>query len=183
MMHFFHLRDLPVSRWRNGGGETREIVRFPAGQDTFGWRASIATISASGAFSRFPATDRVITLLQGDGVELEFDGKPPHALRVNQPFCFAGEESVYARLHGDASLDFNIMTARDSFSARVCVSGETQRAETGVAWVIAGQWRAAGRPLSAGQGAWWLQDGAAFIPHSADAQLLFASIIPRQAIG
>ena len=28
---------LPVSRWRNGGGETREIISWPPGQADFDW--------------------------------------------------------------------------------------------------------------------------------------------------
>ncbi|PWC16727.1 HutD family protein [Brenneria corticis] len=182
MMHLYQLHDLPVCRWRNGGGETREIVRFPGGEDAFGWRASIATIAASGPFSSFPGADRVITLLQGDGVELEFAGKPPHALRVNRPLRFAGEESVYARLSGAPSLDFNIMTARDRFNADVCVTDRAQRAESGVAWIIAGQWRAAGKRLTAGQGVWWLRNGEAIVPHSSDARMLFTRISPRQHV-
>ncbi|MBI0528160.1 HutD family protein, partial [Dickeya dianthicola] len=30
MMHIFSLETLPVSRWKNGGGETREICRIPS---------------------------------------------------------------------------------------------------------------------------------------------------------
>ncbi|PPS58274.1 hypothetical protein CRX72_12315 [Pantoea sp. BRM17] len=62
------------SRWRNGGGETREIVSFPPGAADFAWRASIATLDASGPFSLFPGVDRVITLLQGDSPLLQSGG-------------------------------------------------------------------------------------------------------------
>nr|MBA2815075.1 putative ATP-dependent helicase DinG [Candidatus Pantoea persica] len=61
----FRYANLPVSRWRNGGGETREIVSYPPGEADFAWRASIATLARDGAFSRFPGVDRVITLLRG----------------------------------------------------------------------------------------------------------------------
>jgi environmental stress-induced protein Ves len=61
---------LPVSRWRNGGGETREIISWPPGQADFDWRASIATVAQDGPFSAFPGIDRSITLLSGEGVQL-----------------------------------------------------------------------------------------------------------------
>lgn len=74
MIEFYDTDSLPVTRWRNGGGETREIVSFPPRSEPFSWRASIASIAASGAFSFFPGVDRVITLLNGEGVELASPG-------------------------------------------------------------------------------------------------------------
>lgn len=48
-MPFFDVNTLPVSRWRNGGGETREIISVPAQEgDGFAWRASVATIAQAG---------------------------------------------------------------------------------------------------------------------------------------
>lgn len=42
--------------WKNGGGETAEILAFPAGAgfDDFSWRISTAIVAASGPFSAFP---------------------------------------------------------------------------------------------------------------------------------
>jgi len=62
MIARFDYAQLPVSRWRNGGGETREIISYPPGAAEFQWRATIATIDADGPFSPFPGVDRVITL-------------------------------------------------------------------------------------------------------------------------
>ena len=62
-MEFFDIRKMPVSLWRNGAGETREICCFPPATRDFHWRASIATIASNGEFSSFPGVDRVITLL------------------------------------------------------------------------------------------------------------------------
>ncbi len=44
-MEFFDIRKMPVSLWRNGAGETREICCFPPATRDFHWRASIATIN------------------------------------------------------------------------------------------------------------------------------------------
>lgn len=70
MRRVFSLQSLPVSRWRNGGGETREIIRFPPDAADFAWRASIATIACDGPFSTFNGVDRTITLLNGSPVLL-----------------------------------------------------------------------------------------------------------------
>lgn len=89
-MQIFSLDTLPVSRWKNGGGETREICRIPSDEPDgdFAWRASIATIERDGDFSCFPGVDRVITLLSGDGVDLCGEGWR-HRLTLHQPFAFA----------------------------------------------------------------------------------------------
>ncbi|MGP4884984.1 HutD family protein, partial [Klebsiella pneumoniae] len=54
MMVPFQLSTLPVTPWKNGGGETREIICVPAPDAPFLWRASIATLQADGPFSPFP---------------------------------------------------------------------------------------------------------------------------------
>lgn len=181
MMHFYRTDALPVSKWRNGGGETREIVSFPPDASEFGWRASIATIAASGDFSRFPGVDRVITLIEGEKVALHSPDQPPHILLLNQPYQFAGEQAINAQLSGSASLDFNIMTRRDRFSASVFVSNAPQQSNSGVCWVIAGEWQTGGQLLSTGEGAWWSEPGEVITPVSADALMLFAAVMPNNS--
>ena len=64
-MEFFDIRKMPISLWRNGAGETREICCFPPATREFNWRASIASLASNGDFSVSPGVDRVITLLEG----------------------------------------------------------------------------------------------------------------------
>ncbi len=58
--------------WRNGGGVTRELARFPESaaegtQDgSWDWRVSIAEMSKAGDFSAFPGMDRVMTVVEGE---------------------------------------------------------------------------------------------------------------------
>jgi len=102
--------------WKNGGGVTRELACFPprASFDDFIWRVSIADVHASGPFSSFPGIDRVITLLDGDGMRLEFADGKVHALTDPLvPFVFAGEAQLHAALAGAPSRDFNLMLRRD----------------------------------------------------------------------
>lgn len=58
--------------WKNGGGVTREIAAGPegAGMDTFAWRVSLADVGADGPFSVFPEVTRVLTVVDGAGMEL-----------------------------------------------------------------------------------------------------------------
>ncbi|ATO34022.1 Protein Ves [Dickeya dianthicola] len=182
-MHIFSLETLPVSRWKNGGGETREICRIPSDEPDgdFAWRASIATIERDGDFSCFPGVDRVIALLSGDGVDLCGDGWR-HRLTLHQPFAFAGEQAISARLCGGVSLDFNIMVDRRCCRAEVTVvSGTTSWTPdtAGVAYVLAGHWRTDTHRLTSGEGAWWRSSGACWTPDDENAVLLLTAIHAR----
>lgn len=119
----FAIEQLTPTPWKNGGGLTREVVVRPAGAglDDFDWRVSIATIAAPGPFSPFPGIDRIIVLLDGDGVRLQSDdGRIDHRLdRRGMPFAFAGEARIDCRLLGGPSTDFNLMTRRGRISARL----------------------------------------------------------------
>ncbi len=84
-MEFFDIRKMPVSLWRNGAGETREICCFPPATRDFFWRASIASIASNGEFSAFPGVDRVITLLEGGEVTLDAGRAFCHTLKHHQP--------------------------------------------------------------------------------------------------
>lgn len=178
MIHFYDSHTLPVSRWRNGGGETREIISFPPAATDFSWRISIATIAADGAFSRFPGIDRVITLLEGEGVELDAEGKYRELLLRNQSFAFAGEDQIYARLTGGISSDFNVMTRRETHQANVRVISDafSPGAVSGVVYVLAGEWITGDLRLQQGQGVWWQNHGQPLDPASSEALLLVAVI-------
>ncbi|APW36479.1 histidine utilization protein HutD [Rhodoferax koreense] len=165
MLHRFAIADLPATPWKNGGGTTREIVCQPpgAGMDGFDWRVSIATIAAAGPFSAFPGVDRVIMLLDGDGVRLHTPQGLDHRLDTPLvPFPFAGDMALDCDLLGGPSTDFNVMTRRGRLRADVQVlrgAADVVPAEHGLvlAWGGAWQLQADGAALScaAGTGAWW----------------------------
>ena len=113
MMVPFQLSTLPVTPWKNGGGETREIICVPAPDAPFLWRASIATLQADGPFSPFPGVDRVITLLAGQPLRLcgENIDQP---LALWQPWAFPGEWALSSVGIVEPGLDFNVMTQRAS---------------------------------------------------------------------
>jgi uncharacterized protein len=106
--------------WKNGAGFTREIAVSPAGAglDAFEWRLSLARIERDGPFSTFPGVDRLIAIVEGEGVELVFEDATPIVLRQGMsPSGFPGEASVWARLCDGPATALNIMTRRGKVRA------------------------------------------------------------------
>jgi uncharacterized protein len=109
-------------RWKNGGGWTTELAASAGAGDgaEFDWRISIAEIESDGAFSTFPGCDRHIALLDGPGMELQYDSAEPVRLDQRLRFVrFAGEAKTFGRLLGGAVRDFNVMVRRDAVRAEV----------------------------------------------------------------
>jgi len=110
----------PRMPWKNGGGSTEEITRDAgAGLEGFGWRLSIADIAESGGFSSFSGYQRVITVLQGDGMTLCVDGEDTRPLLPLDPFAFSGKSQVSCTFLGGALLDINLIYAPQRYSARL----------------------------------------------------------------
>jgi environmental stress-induced protein Ves len=113
-------KDYPRMPWKNGGGSTEEITRDTGtGLDGFGWRLSIADIGESGGFSTFAGYERVITVLQGDGMTLNVDGQNTRSLLPLDPFAFSGESQVSCTLLGGPIRDFNLIYAPQRYRARL----------------------------------------------------------------
>ncbi len=104
--------------WRNGKGETAEILAFPPGADAFAWRISMAPVVADGAFSLFPDIDRVLTVIDGRGMTLAIDGAAPVMLDED-PFAFPGDVACEAKLTSGPITDLNVMTRRGIWRAEV----------------------------------------------------------------
>lgn len=132
--------------WKNGGGMTREVasgtVQTPPASsgpaDGYDWRVSVADVDAGGPFSPFPGIDRVITLVEGEGMVLTVDGTP-HLVEPLSPFAFSGDAATDCRLEAGAVRDMNVMTRRGRATGQVqivtiaaaqgaeltCAAGET----------------------------------------------------------
>ena len=131
--------------------------------DSFEWRVSIATIAQSGPFSVFAGVDRVIVLLDGDGVHLQSAGG----------ICTTGSTKPSsrspspARRHWTArcwvapSQDFNVMTRRSALRAEVAVLRDAttsrRRPRTAVQAAATGSCSPTGprRTAPAPVRAWW----------------------------
>ncbi len=115
------------SLWKNGGGSTKQLLIWPKGADlsNFDFRISIATISSDGPFSLFHGSDRQLCILKGEGVRLKIKGNDlgqseEIVLRPNDPpFCFSGETQIESKLLDNQILDFNVMTRRGNYTARI----------------------------------------------------------------
>lgn len=127
-MNVLRAVDYPRMPWKNGGGSTEEITRDAGtGLDGFGWRLSIADIGESGGFSTFAGYERVISVLQGEGMMLTVDGQAMRPLHPLDPFAFSGESQVHCTLLGGPIRDFNLIYAPERYRARLQWMGGLQR--------------------------------------------------------
>ncbi|MCP1650506.1 HutD/Ves family protein [Pseudomonas nitroreducens] len=112
--------DYPAMPWKNGAGTTREIVRDAGdGLEGFGWRMSIADVGAPGPFSAFSGYQRVISVLEGEGMRLQVDGVDSRDLKALDAFAFDGASTVDCSLLGGAIRDFNLIYSPTRYRARL----------------------------------------------------------------
>ena len=114
-MNIQHLtaRDYQRMPWKNGQGSTTQLISAPADNGSFDWRLSIAEVGQSGPFSDFGGYDRIITLIDGKGMILTFNGSMER--RIDKPFSplpFDGGWQTECRLIDGPLRDFNLMVAR-----------------------------------------------------------------------
>jgi environmental stress-induced protein Ves len=122
--HMVSLADVTPSPWRNGGGVTRELARWPQGGDWI-WRMSVAEVAQSGPFSRFEGVQRWFAVIAGAGVRLAVDAEIHALTTTSAPFCFDGAKAVDCQLVDGPTQDFNLMVRPDQAPARMKrVSGD-----------------------------------------------------------
>jgi uncharacterized protein len=99
--------DLQETPWRNGGGITREIAVEQAG-DKLVWRLSMADVGVDGPFSKFDGLRRILTVIEGGGMELV----SPH-IKLQADLCvpvrFDGGWEVEAKLKNGPLRDLNLI--------------------------------------------------------------------------
>jgi environmental stress-induced protein Ves len=102
---------VPAQPWRNGGGQTRELLTWPAGSD---WqlRISRADIVKNGPFSAFPGVQRWFAVLEGAGVTLEFPDRSQSLRPGDIPFAFDGSDAPGCTLIEGPTQDLNFMAQR-----------------------------------------------------------------------
>ncbi|BAI76037.1 hypothetical protein AZL_d02110 (plasmid) [Azospirillum sp. B510] len=101
--------------WKNGGGVTTELAVEPTADGRFAWRVSIADVVEPGPFSAFPGYDRLIAVVEGDGMRLSVDGAPPvERRRLDPAFAFPGEAPVWCEPTAGPIRDVNLMLDRAS---------------------------------------------------------------------
>lgn len=117
-MQLLRATDYRRMPWKNGGGETREILVSPpgAGLDRLDWRISLATIASDGPFSAFNGIERTLCVIRGAGIRLQVGNAAPELLLDSSPPCtFAGEAVASSTLVAGATVDLNVMSRRGRF--------------------------------------------------------------------
>ena len=107
--------------WSNGGGVTREIAVHPpgAGWDAFAWRVSLADVTRDGPYSPLPGVRRILTVVDGAGLELTVDGAPRLLPDRCRPFAFPGAAATDSRLLDGPVVNLNVMLREGRAAATV----------------------------------------------------------------
>jgi environmental stress-induced protein Ves len=130
-MRIIHAADYRRMRWKNGGGETIEIVASPPGAslDDFHWRVSMAHVASAGPFSHFAGIDRSLAVIAGNGIALRLGGRGEVRLTGDvAPYAFPGDLPVEATLLGGPIDDLNVMSRRGRYRhllSRMQIAGTT----------------------------------------------------------
>lgn len=103
-------QDCAPQPWRNGGGQTRELLVWPPADPADPWqlRISRADITTDGPFSAFPGVQRWFAVLEGAGVALQLDGEQ-HLRAGDAPLYFDGAAAPHCRLLDGPTQDLNLM--------------------------------------------------------------------------
>lgn len=162
-MQLVRLADCPAQPWRNGGGMTRELLRWPlqagvqgaagaaavdaaaaadaagaavvgAGADDWLLRVSVAEIERDGPFSPFAGVERWFAVLRGAGVRLALPGGEISLAPGEAPLHFAGEQAPGCRLRDGPTQDLNLMQRRGSGRAAMQLATEGSRIGGATLW-------------------------------------------------
>jgi hypothetical protein len=111
--------------WRNGGGQTRELVLWP--EDTSVWRLriSLASVTRSGPFSLYPGVQRWFSVVEGNGVALRVEGKEHRLNAASAPLQFSGDTPVHCDLLDGPTSDLNLMVSGGVGRMQHAVTGDT----------------------------------------------------------
>lgn len=114
--------------WKNGGGVTIELVRWPATapDDAYDVRVSLAEVTASGPFSQFPGYRRWTFLAGLAPIELAPADAPPIELTVHGDHVeLPGETEIHAQLRAGPTHLLNILSRTPARTPIVVGHGPT----------------------------------------------------------
>ena len=109
--------------WANGGGVTTELfVRTDERSGRILWRLSMAGVDTDGPFSHFAGYDRILVLMEGQGLRLSHGDRTEQFLsRVYDLARFPGDADTHATLTEGPVQDFNVIADRATFGTAVTV--------------------------------------------------------------
>ena len=155
--------------WRNGGGQTRELLAWPSIAD---WqlRISRADIAASGPFSAFAGVQRWFAVISGNGLVLRMPTIDAHTLDHHlfpghQPLHFDGSLAPFCQLEDGPTQDLNLMH-RGGQACMLAVEAEAAwrppHRMCGLYTALPGSWSDGQRSLAlAAHSLLWLPQGSA----------------------
>lgn len=111
--------------WRNGGGQTRELLLWPADTGAWNLRISLASVTRSGPFSLFPGVQRWFSVVEGNGVALRVEGKEYRLNAASAPQQFRGDAPVHCDLLDGPTSDLNLMVSGGMGRMEHAVAGGT----------------------------------------------------------
>lgn len=156
-MKIIRQRDLREGRWRNGMGVSWDIASDPPAAEAFGWRFAIARIDADVPFSIYPEVDRIFTLIEGDGLDLEFEGGRRLAVdRQFVPHFYPCDVPTLCRLRDGPCHALNLFVTRGQWTASAdIISSGAEIAQNGpiLLFALKGAADVDGLPLGPGDAA------------------------------
>ena len=99
--------DYKTMPWKNGQGVTREVYCSSI-DNTMAWRLSLATVKADGPFSKFAGLERILTVIEGQGLRLIGPDTDITALQF-QPIKFSGNTDIMCYCLDGPIEDFNLI--------------------------------------------------------------------------
>jgi len=166
--------EVAQTRWRNGGGTTRELLAWP-NEGEWRIRVSVADVEADGPFSSFPGVERWFTVLEGHGVELTVDGATHRLTAGAAPLRFDGESPATCRLLDGPTRDLNLMLRGmhgGMFAAVAAQPWRPQAAQCGLFAAVGGRCVADTELVVPARSLLWFDDAPAslsFLPTEAAA--------------
>ena len=106
-MHVIRSHEYLLKPWKNGFGKTREIIHQAVGPN-LAWRLSLAVVNGDGPFSEFAGFERILTVVQGDGMRL-VGQKTDYDARPFTPVRFPGCESIFGHCKSAPIENFNLI--------------------------------------------------------------------------
>lgn len=136
--------DCAPQPWRNGGGQTRELLTWPPADPADPWqlRISRADITTDGPFSAFPGVQRWFAVLEGAGVALQL-GSEQLLQAGDAPLYFDGAAAPSCRLLDGPTQDLNLMVRGGKGLMQVVQPGQAWHASLvagGLYTCHAGRW-------------------------------------------
>ncbi len=99
-----------VQPWKNGGGVTREILRWPhPTDDEYDLRVSLAEVTRDGPFSKFPGYSRFIVWVGPNPIELRIGRRIDTLATPSATTHILGTPDITARLTAGSTRLLNLL--------------------------------------------------------------------------